>query len=244
MATRARRPTRRVPAEGVRDSLGARQEQVCQVRAGDEQNEAHRGLKRPDRRSGVADNFVLQRVDAQPMFARVGSVEVFARPIHEKGLELGARRLERNSRREPADEVQVVVSPVLTVRGIDGNGNERLDRLRRETEPLGHHSRDGDLASVELDRFSHQGRVSPEDRPPELIGQYGDGGSPGKGLLETDRSSQERRHSERIEEVGGDPSRPDAPGTLSSSQIAFTRGVGAEDLKGAASLLELEELRR
>ncbi len=231
---------RELPLPGLRPS----HEQVRQVRAGNEKYESHRRLQRPDRGPGVSHHLLLKRVDSQTVVREVRSVEVRARPVHEKRLELRARPFDADAGSEATDEVEVVGSAVLSVRGIDRDGHEDIDRLGSEAETFGHHAHDLDRFAIDLDGIPHESGVGGEDRPPQGVSQNRDGRGPGKRLFGTDRSPEERRHSERLEELGADAGGSRPPGAIASAQVAFSRRVSADGLKRLAPLLELEKLRR
>ena len=65
---------RRADRELPLPRLGARQQQVGEIGAGDEQHEPDRALQHPQRRADAADEVVLQPVEPQPMSLRVGRV--------------------------------------------------------------------------------------------------------------------------------------------------------------------------
>ena len=71
--------------------LGAREQQVGQVGAGDEQDEAHGALQHPQRGADAADDVVLQAVELQAVVLLIGRVHlgIEHRPLREHRLDVG-----------------------------------------------------------------------------------------------------------------------------------------------------------
>ena len=88
---------RRADRELALPRLGARQHQVRQVGAGDEQHEPDRALQHPERRAEAADEVVLQPVETQPMLLLVRRVMPCdpLRPLDEQRFELDPRLRQR-----------------------------------------------------------------------------------------------------------------------------------------------------
>ena len=118
---------RRAHRELAVTCLGARQQQVREVRAGDQQHEADRGLQHPDRAAGAAEDLLLhgfiwrmwppilsQRNEDVPSVA--GVTPTRSPQFCDQRVQLRLRRLRGDAVLQPADQIEEVVAAVLTIR--------------------------------------------------------------------------------------------------------------------------------
>ena len=122
---------RRTNRELALPRLGAREHQVRQIGARDEQHEHDGPLQHPQRRSQAANQIVVQPIEAEPM--RVG-VRHVARsglewPLHEHRFEIDPGLLQAHVVFQPADEVQKVSAAPAWIRGVEGQRQPDLDAL-------------------------------------------------------------------------------------------------------------------
>ena len=105
--------------------LGAGQQQVCEIRAGDEQYDTDRGLQHPNRAAGSTKDFVagglhLQEVGAIPAKWNE-DMELDAdalAPVPDKCAELRLRRLCGDLVLQSPDEIEEMVAAVLAIRRV------------------------------------------------------------------------------------------------------------------------------
>ena len=251
----AARAERRPHGEFLVPRFGARQQQVRQIRARDQQDEQHRALQHPHRRPRAADDLRLQRIEAQAMRRRVRRVDaLLARrvvhagdrplPAGEQRVELGLRGGERLPSGEAADEVQIVTAAIPAVRRIEHERQVHLDALVREVELRRHDADDRAPHAVHLDGLPDEIRPAPERGLPDLVRQDDDLRAVGPRLGHVEGPSRLRVHAERLEEIGRHERRVDLPRVVGRRQVRLARREGADDGKGPRPLLEFQELGR
>ena len=180
---------------------GAREQQVRDVRAGEEQHEGDRGKEGPERRPGFGDAALEKRDDHRPL-AAVGPRVLRLEPRHDR-VELGPRRRERGARRQAREDAQALVIAALEPTGLGAVPAERpveIDRLREESERLGQDAHDDVRDAVEPDRSPHDRGIGPEAASPERGGEQGDGSGPGPIVGFGERAAERRLDAQNREE--------------------------------------------
>ena len=134
--------------------LGAGDQQVREVGAGDQEHERDRSLEDPDRPPGAADNLLLQRLHLQPMSVRGVDVLLHANalaPVADERLELvrGSRR--RHAVLEAADQIQEVIAAVLAIRRVEAQGQPDLGPVVHD---IGARRQDADHLAVDAVDFN------------------------------------------------------------------------------------------
>ena len=133
-----------------------RQQQVRQVQAGDEQQEAGGARERQHRVAGPVRHLVAQADDG----GAGAGVGLGVRPgkVRGHGIQPGPRLLDRHAGREPPDHAQERVGSVLVIGGLERQGSPELGVAIREVKGRRHHPDD------------HVGRLVEDDGAPEHAG--------------------------------------------------------------------------
>ena len=93
--------------------VGAREKEVRQVRARDQEDEPDGALEHPERLLDVPDHVVLEVVDPEAMILRIGCMAGLRLrlPASEQPIEIDAGLLNRRPALQPSDEVEEVTAP-------------------------------------------------------------------------------------------------------------------------------------
>ena len=151
-----------------------RQQQVCDVHAGDEKHEHDGGDEREERRPDLAHHLLLKRnehhgsacVQRRVLFLQVG----------EQAAHLAVRLLERDTVAQARDAVRAVAAAhcaklfqCLTV------GNQKVGLLTGDSEARRHHADDRPGPATGGERHPEHVRAAAEASLPELVAQHDDG---------------------------------------------------------------------
>ncbi len=168
--------------------FGAREQQVREIGAGDQQDEADGRLQHPDRAAGASNQLVLHRLHLQDVAPAGVGLGIRAgrqrgeympllqagtlSPVTEQRRELRLRLLRRDVVFQPADQIEKVTAPVGADAGIE---SEREPHLGPVVHHVGARRHDADhLArqAVHLDGLTDHVAAA-EGGLPELVRQDG-----------------------------------------------------------------------
>ena len=151
---------------------GAREDEVGDVGAGDQQHEPDRAKQQPERPLGRrADHAVGERIrgDAQ-RGVRVG---ILAAQTRGDAVQLSTRGRERCRRGQPAEHDERVTAAAPRVQPLRPGEVERLPYLHvggRQLELRRHHADDFDGRLVELNRLADNAAIAAEPLAPQSVG--------------------------------------------------------------------------
>ena len=238
---------REAPARGAegrpqghlaRARRGAGQQQVGDVRAGDQQDQRH-GAKGGERRNLhlVRREIVPQRphVRAPALVLGVGRGE----PVRH-GAQLFARPLDRHTRLEPPEKLQIPRAPGRIVR----KWRQRDVRHLQEGEVhVGRqHADDRVRPAVDADGPTDDGRIGLVAAPPELIGQDDDRSGARLVVSRVDLSTERRDDAEHAEQARAHGSARDPLGIRAAGQRQAAILDGDERVEGGRLALPVEEV--
>ena len=216
---------------------GAGEQQVRDVRAGDEQDQRHGAEGRDGRHLHfVRREIVAQRphVGAPALVLLVGRGEP-----HRHGAQLLARPLDRHAVLEPAEQLQIA-------RAQGGLVRERRQRDVRHLQEREHHvgrqhADDGMGAAVDRDGLADDVGIGVVATPPELIGE--DDHWTGARLVvgRVDLTTQRRHDAEQAEQARAHRSAHDALGIAASGQRQAALLDGRQRVEGGCLALPFEE---
>ena len=155
---------------------GAHQQQVRDVRAGDQQHEHHRAHQRDQLRPHVGDQVVVHRLDAEVRVRGLLDRESRAQ-VGRQAIELRLRLLEAHAGLQLGDDAQehVVARAGLVVDAVgDHDVGTRIDvgaRRKQQLEPRRQHADDVGAAVAELDRLADDRFVAAVAPLPELVAE-------------------------------------------------------------------------
>ena len=160
---------RRADRELPLPRLGAREDQIRQIGAGDEQHEADRSLQHPQRGADAADHVGLHRLHLQPMRCRSGWACGACRlplsaPLRDHRVEIGLRLRERHAVLQSADQIQEVAAARRfgNVFRIDRQRQEDLDALVVDVVAGRHDADDARRHAVDLNDATEDALVAAE----------------------------------------------------------------------------------
>ncbi len=138
---------------------GAREQQVGDVDARDQQHEHHGAEEHEQGPTYVSDEHVEQRLDANGVPADFLGILLCQSPLD--SIEIGFGLLRRDAGFQAADNTNVVGAPLIVaeVLGTEHERHPELDAVRK-VEPLGHDADDGVGLSFQVDRAARRGRDS------------------------------------------------------------------------------------
>jgi hypothetical protein len=150
---------REAPSDTRTEISRAREQQVGDVGARDEQHERDGAHERQEDDTNLAavDTLVVRLHDGADVLVRI---RIFRRQSRRDGVDLGLRLLLRHARREPRNQVEAARVPRLFEQV--GHRGERLPQFRiaREAEPFGHDADHDDGNFVDTDRAADHARIA------------------------------------------------------------------------------------
>jgi hypothetical protein len=169
------------------------EEQIRNVRAGDEQDETDGAKEHEKRRPNTPGRFLVERgrleCPVRWVLVRIGLLQLLT-----EHRELGLRRLDRNARLEAGGEREPFVRPSAAelLRG-EGQRNPHLGRPPEEVAEARRHDADDRVAlAVELKGLAHRGRVAGKEAMPEGVAEHDDAVLPRLILTGNDRAPTRR----------------------------------------------------
>ena len=226
--------------------LGPGQQQVGEVGARDEQDEADRGLQHPDRARGAADDLGLDRLHLQRVVLGIGHVHLGAgalAPLRQQRRQLGLGRRRRHAVLQPADEIQEMAAAVLAVGRVEPGRQPDLDVAVHHVDLRRQDADDLAAHAVEVDGLAED-RTGAQRRLPQLVRQDGELRAVGVGLAGREQATLRRRDAQRGEQVVGDRGAAHAHRTLAGHQVELAGGERPDRGERLGQLAELEELGR
>jgi hypothetical protein len=147
----------------------SRQQQVGEVNARDQQDEADGTEYHQQSWPDVAGDLGLQRAQEHPE-ARRGAVIVGEARRHavDKGLQFGRGLRQCHARLEPCDDLQVMVAAIVRLGAIERQRRPQI-RVAAKVESLRQDADDGVSLAVELNAFSDDVAVGSHLRFPEAV---------------------------------------------------------------------------
>ncbi len=201
----------------------SRQKEVCQVDAGDEKHESDCRKQDDDQRTDVADELFTQRTHEH---AEPGVLAVVARILCSQAfgeaIEFGAGLRQGGTRREPGDDLQIMVASVAGLGAIERERDPEVCRTA-EAEAIGQDAEDRVRLAIQLDVPADHGRISGHLRFPECVIEQRDVIAARLVLVGREYAPELRPYSEQREQVGRSRGRRDA-----DRFARFPREVGAE----------------
>ncbi len=241
----AARAERGADRELLLPRLRAREQQVGEVGARDEQHEPDGALQDPERGRHVADDVVLERVVAQPVRRGVRHVRVRRDrlPLAQHAVEVVAGLRQRDAILQPADQVERVAAAAAGMGGVDGDRLPQFHALVVHVEPAGHDAHDARRDAVDLHRAADGRRAAVERLPPEIVREQRDGLGAGQRVGAREQPAGERFDAERGQQVVADFCGHRTRRTV-GPQVGRAHPVGADAFEGPVHLPEVEELGR
>jgi hypothetical protein len=137
--------------------LGARQQQVGKVRAGNQEHETHCPLQHPERGRNAADEILLKAVEAQAMILRVGCVNfrIELVPLNEHALHVCSGLNHAHVVPQATNEVEEMAAAVSGVRGIQRQRQPDLHLRVVNVVAGGHDAHDARRNAVDADDAAH-----------------------------------------------------------------------------------------
>ena len=186
--------------------FGPRQQQVGDVGAGDEQQEADRTEEQPDRAAHRADDFIGQR-QRHRVELHLHRVEAFGRHRAGDAMQFVGGLRHRRAGREPRRGEQPVTAVVGRVR-IHLERDPQLARLgileiRRQREPRRHHADDLVALAVDQDAAADDRRIRRVAAVPHPESENDHPRTAWQVFLGRERTADERGRTEGRKEVCG-----------------------------------------
>ncbi len=181
------RTERRADCELLLTRLGARKQEVGQIRARNQQHEDDGALQHEHRRPRAADNLRLKQVEAHPVILRIRGMDTVGRrmnavggacrpcgqqrgsPVREHGFQLGARRGQSGAVAQSSNQVEIVIRAVLTIGGVQHQRHPDLRMLVRDVEAGRHDPHDGPASAIDLDLIADDVTAAAEGALPDLV---------------------------------------------------------------------------
>jgi hypothetical protein len=251
--------------------FGAREQQVGQVRARDQQYEADRDLQHPDGAAGAADDFLLHRLHLEDVAKSgvrllrsgvrwrrredvVRGADPLA-PVPDECGQLGLRRRLGDAVLQPPDQVEDVIAAILAIGGIQAERQPDLGAVVHHIQARRHDAEHFEPAAVDLDRLSHDG-LATEGRLPQLVREDRDPRrnqwrlsrrrrrSRDVGLARAEQTALRSLDAEGAQQVVVYLRRSHAQGAVAGRQVDLAGRVRANRRKRRVELAELHVLRR
>ena len=248
--------------------LRAREQQVGEIRARDQQHESNRGLQHPDRAAGAADDLLLHGIHLQDV-AEVG-LPLFRRfrqrrkdvillagtlsPVLNQRGELGLRGLRRDAVLQSPDEIQKVVAAILAIGGIETDRHPDLGAVVHHVGARRHDADHFASQPVDLHHLSDDVALAAKGGLPEFVREDADrrqrNGPRGVrrrheiGFTLRKESARQRLHTERRQQAIVDRCGADAQGTIAGAQVHLAGRVSADGGKRLVEVAEFKIFRR
>jgi hypothetical protein len=218
----------------------AHEQQVRDVHAADQHDEADGTEEREQRRPDVADDLILQRHDVR-RFVGVGVRILRGQPAGHR-LDLLVRMREVHTVGQPSDDAEKVGAARCT-RGIDREGLPEVRRPRRKVEVRRHDAEDGRGHAVDGDRSADDRGIAAESRPPELRADH-DHRCARPLVFSRERRADERVDAERLEQIRRRRDPRDAIRSVGSHERRARDRERREPAERMRLLAPVEEIRR
>ncbi len=229
----------------------ARQQEIRDVHARDQQDERDRAEQHEQRRTNVGDDLGLQRethnvVKLGMKAVRTALHRVFPCGIHQ-ALQLRLRLLGAHAWLEAADDGKKMSAAVSRLCRVDLQRRpdlRRIDFARRKRKILGHDADDVGLAAAEQRLFADDVRIAAVDRLPRPIRDHADVVRSRLVVIRRDHAAKLRRDAERAEQRAGDAGARHPHRLRLTREVGATHGPAVERLPGFGVAAQVEEFRR
>ena len=223
----------------------ARQQQVGDVGARDQQHGRHRAEQRDQGGPVVLDQHILEWPDDDPVHAvaRVRGVDAGG-----DGGQLGLRRRQRDAGTQPADRLQERRAALIGPLRREARGQHRHPDLRRvlgvegKLEARRHDADDDDRIAVEQRRLADDRRVAPEGARPQRLGDHRRPLGAVRVVAGFERAAGDRRHAQQREDVGRDDGHRNRRRLAVAGQRDGGRRVPGDVLHGAGLRAPVEDV--
>ena len=227
--------------------LGSHEEQVGDVGAGNQQQEAHGAQQDPQRRLDVADHRLTGEIHhgAEPGVRQNRGralVRKDRRQVRQQRLELGPHLPRRGAVGDARHAVDAEGAE-LHVLAVEAERPPELHLLLREREAGRHHPDDFDARPVEIDDPPNHPRIGAEAGPPQVIAEHDDGRGARPIVPGPEAASEAGRSPQHVEERRGDAGRGHALRVFRAGEARQLFPVYRDALQRPA-LLGVEEIER
>ena len=228
--------------------LGTGQQQVGQIRAGNQQHETNRDLQDPDRAAGLAKDRVLHRLHLED----VGAIPIqwdedvirdretgTLAPVLDQAVQFCLCRLRRDAVGQAANQIEEVVAAALAIVFSQPEGQPDLGAVIHDVRAGRHDADDFALPVIHIHRMPDD-RLSSKRGLPQLVREDHDRRRqrrrlPGRwrwadciGLSRRKQASLRGRHAEHMQQMLIDVRRTHAQRPIASGEIHGTRPVGSD----------------
>ena len=195
----------------------AREQQIADIHARDQQHEPDRAQQHPQDRPDITDQSFLER-DERRAIASVGlGIGVGESPHH--SVQIGLRLRERDARLEPANAVKAQAGATILQPGIVPLADRHIDiGAAIEREARREHADNRVALVIQGQAFAQHIRRSTELALPKLCADQDHRGGAGLIFARRKVAPQRRLHAEHREEIRRDPPPADALGFARADQ--------------------------
>jgi hypothetical protein len=202
---RASSAQRKADGELLRASIGAGEEQVRNIHAGDEQNKSHRAEQHQQDGLHVADDGLAKRRE------RGTNTLIVCGELHSEmigdGIHIRLRLRERDAGFQARDaaDAQTVAADIESFGGPRANGQVNIFRLKRtevQVEIGGNDADDGEALSVERESAAEDVGLFAEFTSPKAFADESNVAAANLIFSGLEQAAQHRLHAEQGEEIG------------------------------------------
>ena len=228
------RANRRAHGDLARSHGAAREQQVREVGAGDQQHEGHGAEQDQHRTPDLPDQHFAQRrqADRHPSVQRLLADDVLRHSI-----EVGGRGCRRRARLEPAEHVEEIVAVrVHVVAGLERHRHEHLQVAAEERERRREHADDGVRLGVQRDAGAHDVGIRAETALPQAVREHHHAMRAPLFVRGDETAAHHRRCAKRAEETRRSDHPREALGLLTAGEVEGARIVRIEEVECAVPL--------
>ncbi len=220
---------------------GAREQEVGDIRARDEQHEADRACEQEERRLRVADHRLVRRRETHaPAMVRVG-IRRIEPGAH--GIDLRLRRANgRAGLQSPDGHHEPAVARHAAHVVFDGG--PQLDVIGREAKPRRHHADDDVRAAFHHDRAADDAAIAREQPLPDAIPEHDDFVATRAIVGGFDHAAEQRRRAEQRKQRAADARAVDALGQVEAGEVERPPGEQSEAVERRQIPAPVLEIRK
>jgi hypothetical protein len=177
----------------------ARQQQVGDIAAGDQQHQAD-GTEQDEQLLAIVADEVAGEVEHRG--AALGQIVGMRLPqLLGKLHQLRARLFHGHAWLQPRDQRQIVAAELVPARFLDGPGHPQLFGVAGEPERRRHHAQHPERAAIQSDVAADDRRIGAEPADPQLLAQHHDLLAPQAIVAGAEHGAEHRRNAVNIEEI-------------------------------------------
>lgn len=241
------RAKRRAHRELSPPGPGARQDEVSEIGACNEQHESHGGLQHPEDASRRPHDRVLQRF--HPHHVRTGGEYVSARanaltPARGERRELRVGLHRCHVILQTSEDREKVTRAILADGRSELERQPQLDMAVHEVETGRHDADHFPHHAVDLNRPAHHVLTRAEARLPQIVRQHDERGTTGARLLSAEPPPVLGLNGERLEQLGIHRRSRDTARPIACGQVHLADHKGTDDGEGLIDFRELPVFRR